>query len=169
MDFSVYIASPLGFSEAGRYFYYEKLLPMITRVGFQTILDPWVLTDAAFIESAIRAPEGPKRRKRWSEINIIIGKNNAEAIKSCTVVVAILDGPDVDSGTAAEVGNAAGLGKLIIGYRNDFRLSADNVGSIVNLQVEYFIRESGGDIATSLVDLEEKLCSTYVQLMKNHT
>ena len=63
---------------------------------------------------------------------------------------AVLDGTDVDSGTAAEIGYAFARGKKILGYRGDFRLSADNEGATVNLQVEYFIRESGGDIVTAL-------------------
>jgi nucleoside 2-deoxyribosyltransferase len=72
-------------------------------------------------------------------------------------VVAVLDGVDVDSGTAAEIGYAFARGKLIVGYRGDFRLSADNEGSIVNLQVEYFIRESGGTIVERYEDLESAL------------
>ena len=69
----------------------------------------------------------------------------------------MLDGTDVDSGTAAEIGYAFAKNKLIIGYRGDFRLSADNEGGIVNLQVEYFIRASGGDIITKLNDLPTKM------------
>jgi nucleoside 2-deoxyribosyltransferase len=61
----------------------------------------------------------------------------------------------VDSGTAAEIGYAFAMGKPILGYRGDFRLSADNEGSTVNLQVEYFITQSGGQIITELgKDLE---------------
>jgi nucleoside 2-deoxyribosyltransferase len=63
----------------------------------------------------------------------------------------------VDSGTAAEIGYAFARGKRIVGYRGDFRLSADNEGSTVNLQVEYFIRESGGTIITKIIDLESAL------------
>jgi nucleoside 2-deoxyribosyltransferase len=62
----------------------------------------------------------------------------------------VLDGTDVDSGTAAEIGYAFAKGKPILGYRGDFRLAADNEGGVVNLQVEYFIRASGGDIITKL-------------------
>jgi nucleoside 2-deoxyribosyltransferase len=63
----------------------------------------------------------------------------------------------VDSGTASEIGYACAKGKPILGYRGDFRLSADNEGSMVNLQVEHFIRQSGGDIVTSLADALAKL------------
>ena len=69
------------------------------------------------------------------------------------LILAVLDGTDVDSGTAAEIGYAFAKGKPILGYRGDFRLSADNDGSTVNLQVEYFIRQSGGDIVASIKEL----------------
>src|SRR5260370_805232 len=70
---------------------------------------------------------------------------------------AILDGVNVDSGTAAEIGYGFAKGKPILGYRGDFRLGSDNEGSIVNLTVEYFIRKSGGDVIASLADLEKGL------------
>jgi nucleoside 2-deoxyribosyltransferase len=44
-----------------------------------------------------------------------------EAIDRCDAVVAILDGPDSDSGTCVEIGYARALGKPIIGVRTDFR------------------------------------------------
>jgi nucleoside 2-deoxyribosyltransferase len=86
-----------------------------------------------------------------------MGGANRAAIDAARGVVAVLDGADVDSGTAAEIGYAFARGKLIVGYRGDFRLSADNEGSTVNLQVEYFIRESGGTIVDRYEDLEASL------------
>ena len=64
---------------------------------------------------------------------------------------------DVDSGTAAEIGYACARGKPILGYRGDFRLAAENEGGRVNLQVEFFIRDSGGDIVPRIDDLAEAL------------
>ncbi|MBD3270143.1 hypothetical protein GF376_01310 [Candidatus Peregrinibacteria bacterium] len=64
---------------------------------------------------------------------------------------------DVDSGTASEIGYATALGKSSLGYRGDFRLAADNEGSLVNLQVEYFIHKNGGRIITEIADLREAL------------
>jgi len=78
-----------------------------------------------------------------------LGRLNREAIDAADGVFAILDGVDVDSGTAAEVGYAFARGKYVSGLRTDFRLAGDNPGSIVNLQVEYFIHESGGRIVTT--------------------
>ncbi len=42
-------------------------------------------------------------------------------------VVAIMDGPDPDSGTAWECGYAFGLGKRVILFRSDLRASGDSV------------------------------------------
>ena len=48
------------------------------------------------------------------------------ALDNCHVVVAILDGPDADSGTSFETGYARGRGKRVIGIRTDFRSSKDH-------------------------------------------
>ena len=48
------------------------------------------------------------------------------ALDNCDVVVAILDGPDADSGTSFEMGYARGRGKRVIGVRTDFRGSEDH-------------------------------------------
>ena len=152
----IYTAGPLGFSEAGTVFHKEHVLTEIRRLGHE-VLDPWTLTDAAKIDAVVKMPYGPAKRAAWRVLNVEIGGNNRTAIDQCDLVFAVLDGVDVDSGTAAEIGYAFAKGKPIIGYRGDFRLSADNDGSMVNLQVEYFIRQSGGEIITKLAELEQAL------------
>jgi len=148
----IYLASPLGFSEAGRAFYKDTLIPEVKRLGFE-VIDPWVLTDQAKIDAVQKLPYGPERRAAWRRLNSEMGGNNRAGIDRADMVLAVLDGVDVDSGTAAEIGYAFGKGKPIVGYRGDFRLAADNEGSTVNLQVEYFIRASGGDIVASVAEL----------------
>ena len=145
----IYLASPLGFSQIGRDFYNRRLVPEIVRLGYE-VVDPWKLTDDAKIKAVKDMDYGEPKRKAWRALNVEIGGNNRAGIDRADAVFAILDGVDVDSGTAAEIGYAFAKGKAILGYRGDFRLSADNEGSIVNLQVEYFIRQSGGDIICSL-------------------
>ena len=154
----IYMASPLGFSQAGRHFYDAVLLPLVRRLGYE-ILDPWALTDPARLAATQALPYGPVRREAWRTLNREIGAINRAAIDRADGVVAVLDGVDVDSGTAAEIGYAFARGKRIVGYRGDFRLSADNEGGTVNLQVEYFIRESGGTIVERYEDLERALAS----------
>ena len=72
-------------------------------------------------------------------------------------MVAILDGVDVDSGTAAETGYAAALGKWIIGYRGDLRRTGEDETAVVNLQVDYFIHKNDGVLVHTLSDLEKEL------------
>lgn len=153
---SIYIASPLGFSESGKLFLYQKLIPTVKELGFE-VLDPWKLTEQALIDQAQACEEGIAQRLAWGKLNRIIGANNQKAIEKAEIILGILDGADVDSGTASEIGFAAALGKLIVGYRNDFRFSADNAGAVVNLQVEFFIRQSGGTIVKSLEELKATL------------
>jgi nucleoside 2-deoxyribosyltransferase len=152
----LYLAGPLGFSEAGRAFHDNVLVPLLRGLGDE-VLDPWKLTDAAKIEAAAALPYGPRRRDAWRALNTEIARNNMEAIDRADAIVAVLDGVDVDSGTAAEIGYAFARGKPILGYRGDLRLASENEGALVNLQVEFFIRESGGGIVTGVDDLAEAL------------
>lgn len=154
----IYLAGPLGFSEAGRLFHERVVVPAITGLGHEP-LDPWKLTSVAKIIALQNMPYGTARRDAWQHLDDEIGKRNHAAIDECHMVFAVLDGTDVDSGTAAEIGYAFAKNKPILGYRGDFRLSADNEGTIVNLQVEYFIRASGGKIITHIADLGAALTS----------
>ena len=156
----IYMAGPLGFSEAGRHFHASILVPYVRALGYE-VVDPWTLIEPSKIEAARAMPPGPARQTAWERLNREIAARNCAAIDGAHGVVAVLDGPDVDSGTASEIGYAFARGKLIVGYRGDDRLSADNEASIVNLQVEYFIRESGGTIVTRYQDLESSLRSLF--------
>lgn len=147
-----YLAGPLGFSEAGRSFLYDKLIPRLTEVGVE-VVDPWALADPAALKGAHDLPAGARKQLAWRALNTVIARTNVQAIDGCDLVIAVLDGTDVDSGTAAEIGYAFARGKRIVGYRGDFRLAGDNEGATVNLQVEYFIDASGGEIVRALDDL----------------
>lgn len=90
-------------------------------------------------------------KRKLEKINQEIGKRNVDAIDDARAIVAILDGGlDVDSGVAAEIGYGAGRGKKIVGYRTDLRCGGENPGSAINIQVEYFIKKTGGDIVDDL-------------------
>jgi hypothetical protein len=147
---------PIGFSEAGRAFH-GTIVGEIVRLG-HVPLDPWAASDLdAEIKAAAAMPYGEAKRAAWRKLNMRIGAKNCALIDVCDMVFAVLDGVDVDSGTAAEIGYAFAKNKPILGYRGDFRLSADNEGSIVNLQVEYFIRASGGEIIAAIAELAPAL------------
>ena len=133
----VYVASPLGFTEAGREFSRARLLPLVRAAGHEPV-DPWALADDQAADADI-------------------GALNRGALDESDMVLAVLDGPDVDSGTAAEIGYAFARGKRIVGYRSDLRRAGEHDGVVVNLQVEHFIRASGGEIVRTLADLAAAL------------
>lgn len=138
-----YVASPFGFSEAGRHYYHAVLLPALAAVV--TPVDPWSLTSPEEISEARAAG-------KLHEMALEIGRRNIVAIQSCALLVAVLDGQEPDSGTAAELGYAAALEKTCFGLRSDFRQAGEE-GVAVNLQLETFIVGSGGKIVASLEDL----------------
>lgn len=142
-----YVASALGFSEAGAYYYEQVYLPALRAVVVP--VDPWALTTAQEVAEARAAG-------REREFALEIGARNAAAIRSCTLLAAHLDGQEVDSGTAAEIGFAAALGLRCFGLRTDLRESGEP-GVSVNLQVEHFVVANGGSVYTSLDRLVEGL------------
>jgi nucleoside 2-deoxyribosyltransferase len=156
-DQKIYLANPLGFSEAGRKFIDDAVIPALGKYG--QVINPFKLIDPARVAAIEAMPAGADRLQAWRALNAEIGKLNQGHIDSSDVVFAVLDGVDVDSGTASEIGYAYARNKLIIGYRGDFRLSADNEGGIVNLQVEHFIRASGGTIIQKLSELDQAFSS----------
>ncbi len=66
---------------------------------------------------------------------IIMQKDRA-AIDNCEVVVALLDGAQVDDGTAWEIGYAYAKGVPVIGIRTDFRNAGDTQNGRVNAMIE---------------------------------
>jgi nucleoside 2-deoxyribosyltransferase len=140
----IYLASPLGFAPSTKAFL-QELKTELSKCG-HTIIDPWDEGDKLFKEytSKTRCMSPEEKIEALKVLNHRIGETNHHAIESVDTVVAVLDGPDVDSGTASEIGFAFALGKLIVGYRGDIRLTGENAVTVVNLQVQYWIEESDG-------------------------
>jgi nucleoside 2-deoxyribosyltransferase len=147
----VYVASPLGFSEPTRVYYRDVLLPELAAAGFSP-LDPWADDDPDVAEAAAAVEQAAhdERVTRLRELDLVVGRRNVELLHGATAVLAVLDGTDVDSGTAAEIGFAAARGLPIVGLRTDTRQTGENDGCVVNLQVDYFIASSGGAIVSDL-------------------
>jgi nucleoside 2-deoxyribosyltransferase len=138
-----YVASPLGFTESGRDYYERVYLPALREVIEP--VDPWALTTEEEVAAAVSAG-------RETEMALEIGRRNVEALRTCTLLAALLDGQEVDAGTASEVGFGFGIGLTCFGLRTDFRQSGE-AGANVNLQVEAFIVASGGRVVGSLAEL----------------
>jgi len=80
-----------------------------------------------------------------------------EALDRCDAVVAILDGPDSDSGTCVEIGYARAKGKPVIGVRTDFRdgevhgLNIMTAGICTSLITLSSTSNSIGDVARDVI------------------
>jgi nucleoside 2-deoxyribosyltransferase len=133
------------------------LLPAMRDAGFEP-LDPWDV-DTEILQVFGLDRDDPERKRRLPDTNRAVGKRNSDLIRTADGMLAILDGDDVDSGTAAEVGYACALARPVVGLRSDLRNSGDNEATLVNLQVEWFILESGGALTTSLQQALTKLRS----------
>ncbi|MHA1682472.1 MAG: nucleoside 2-deoxyribosyltransferase [Promethearchaeota archaeon] len=152
----IYLASALGFSSLLSAGPLKSVQDNLEALGYD-VVEPFSYN--AKLGAQIRVIEKTEKDvetlvKNLSRINVQIAMSNVRAIDSCDVVVALLDGPpDVDSGVAAEIGYASAKGKYIVALRTDFRPGGDNLGSKINLQVEYFIASSGGLIFSTVDEL----------------
>ena len=151
----VYLASALGFAES-TLGYMNDIERLLEQSGV-VLHNPWRNPLGKRFEHIEQLTEHDRRLEELHALNIEIGRSNEDMIRSCELMIGVLDGVDVDSGTASEIGFAYALGTRIIGIRTDFRQSGDNDAARVNLQVQYWIEASGGKIVSSLVQLKELL------------
>jgi nucleoside 2-deoxyribosyltransferase len=82
---------------------------------------------------------------------------NTHALDQCNIMVAILDGPQVDDGTAWEMGFHFSRGRKIIGIRTDFRKAGETNSSKVNAMIERSCQEIVGSLDDLISALEEIL------------
>lgn len=91
-------------------------------------------------------------------------------LEEADLVVGVLDGPDVDSGTAFELGYAYSLGIPIIGIRTDYRQSQDRGLNLMLSQsctkllramsfsedLDQLVKDLTGKIVAALKDMEKE-------------
>lgn len=142
MTFSVYVAGPL-FSEAERSFLEKTINDLVDIIGL------------------------------FSDIEFMLPHrvcSNAEHIFDCDMtylaaadmVLAWLDGSDIDSGTAFEIGYAYSKGKAIAGYITDKRFNGENINKMI-----YGACNNGGLIFDSIKDLADAVVRAYDVLNEN--
>jgi len=102
-NLNVFLAAPL-FNKSERDFN-KRLASRLRLSGFNV----WMAQEAPFITHG-----SPEEKKR-------IFESDLEALRKSDVVVAVLDGRDVDSGSAFEIGYAYAFSKPIIGLKTDYR------------------------------------------------
>ena len=148
----LYLASPLGFSPENSA-YLNQIKVTLASQGFE-IFDPWEQKQfAGRLENAAREQDFAARVAAFKVIAQEIGSCNEGGIRWANFILAVLDGAEVDSGTAAEVGFGSALGKKCYGLRTDLRDSGDFIGLPVNLQVLHFIEKSGGKMFRSIAEI----------------
>src|SRR5660398_150961 len=113
---TVYLAAPL-FSEAECDFN-RKLRDEIISAGFKVFLPQ----------------EDSNNIKDMKDRQKIIFNKNLKGIENSDILVAVIDGADVDSGTAWEIGFTFAKGKPLLGLRTDFRTLG--IEGTVNLMIE---------------------------------
>lgn len=129
-----YVASPYGFAESTKAFYYETLLPLVSK--YVTVLDPWTAEPMPMLD---------------------LGERHLDTIANeAKLVIACLDQEPPDNGTVVEVAWAAAHGIPVIGYRGDFRTTGEE-GLPYNLMIGAAIRRSGGVAVSTLAELEQEL------------
>ena len=77
----------------------------------------------------------PQEHEPRSKTARAIFAMDVKGLDDADMVVACMDGPDPDSGTAWECGYAYAEGKPIVCYRTDFRISGDTKGAPYNLML----------------------------------
>lgn len=144
---SIYLASPCGFNRE-HLGYLSRIKERLSALGFE-ILDPWDADHSATLQKARRA--GAKRRAgAFLRAGLSIGAGNEATLRKADIVLGVLDGTDVDSGVACEMGLARGLGKRCYGLRCDWRNAGDLPHLPVNLQIVALVHASGGRIFRSV-------------------
>ncbi|MEW6351612.1 MAG: nucleoside 2-deoxyribosyltransferase [Thermodesulfobacteriota bacterium] len=149
---TVYLASPLGFSPEMKG-YRDRIRLRLNEIGCRTF-DPWERELGSMINEAKAIAHWDHRAAALADVARRIGRMNDERIRSSDVLLGVLDGAELDSGTACEIGFAAGLGKKCYGLRTDFRDLGDFQGLPINLQVLYFIESTGGRLFRSIADID---------------
>jgi nucleoside 2-deoxyribosyltransferase len=74
-------------------------------------------------------------------------------LEGCDLVAAVLDGSQVDDGTAWEIGYAFAKGIPVWGLRTDFRSGGDTAHSLVNCMIECSCDKMFRDIESLLAAL----------------
>jgi len=147
----IYLASPLGFSHEYKP-YLERIKARLVQLGTE-VFDPWEQPFSKAIREASRIENHDERLAAYTRLAKDIGAVNEDAIRDCDILLGVLDGAEVDSGTASEIGFAVGIGKRSHGLRTDWRDSGE-FGLPVNLQVLHFIEKSGGKLFRRIEDIE---------------
>lgn len=89
---------------------------------------------------------------QWKREEIF--RENLRALDRCDLMVAILDGGQVDDGTAWEIGRFYHEGKKVLGVRTDIRSAGESESSRVNLMIEFSCLSISSSFEELCIELE---------------
>jgi nucleoside 2-deoxyribosyltransferase len=89
--------------------------------------------EETFPGAAVRLPQDFRVEGRYNDPRTFasIYRRCTEELASADALVAVLDGPDADSGTAFEIGFAAARGVPTVGVRTDYRPGQDRGANLM--------------------------------------
>jgi nucleoside 2-deoxyribosyltransferase len=117
----VYLAGPL-FTDGERA-WHGRAKELLAAKGLDVLWPGDLLSDAEVAAAGEKAPD-------------LIFRACRDALEGCDVVVALLDGTQVDDGTAWEIGYAHAMGKPVYGVRTDMRSAGETRHSLVNAMIQ---------------------------------
>lgn len=97
---------------------------------------------------------------KWGKdapVNIMT--TNSSVLETCDAVVAVLEGPQIDDGTAWEVGYACAKNIPVVGFRTDFRKCGDAEHATINSMVQggcYSLPHTLYDVVQSLKEINTR-------------
>ena len=149
MPRTVYIAGPL-FSEQDRMLLLQ-IEKSFTEHGISCFVPHREVGDLAVLREELGAELSRS----------LIFDSDIDGVEECIVVCALLDGPDVDSGTAAEMGFAHALGRPVFGLCTDGFRRGKTMNNVI-----WGICESGARIYTKIPDLTKAVAEHVAQCVK---
>lgn len=138
VELKVYWAAPL-FTQAERDFNQARAA-LLVQAGFSVYLPQEHAPPLPMVATQMRQ----------------VVNENIHAINRSHVVVAVVDGADVDSGTAWELGFAHALGKSCLLYRTDFRGGHEYQGLNLMLAFNGFVKHNWPDVLNWLIEYRDR-------------
>ncbi len=112
----------------------------------------------------------PQEHEPRSDTARAIFEMDVKAIDWADMIVACMDGPDPDSGTAWECGYAFATGKPIVCYRTDFRVSGDSKSAPYNLMLsESATARIEVPFRTKFAEFQQRLLERINRALLQHT
>jgi nucleoside 2-deoxyribosyltransferase len=150
----VYLASPLGFPEAGEdgQLLMAEIVDRLHELGHE-VWNPW---DQTFIVPEIEVAFAANDPRAIRALASWIADLNTEGLRECDAILAVVNdwrGLDPDSGTVEELTRADCWGLECYALRTDAHDAGDFPGVVINLQVERIITRRDRSIFRSVAEI----------------